>query len=89
MPSASRALMGRTFRLIAQPVTYRGALLTLALAICGAFALICMVSEALWMLFRVPWYWPAIRSGLMVGLVLGGPNLLYGVRKRRSRRPST
>jgi hypothetical protein len=78
--------MGRAGRIIGwRPVTYRGALLGLALGMCGAFALICVTAEALWTFLGVPWDWHAIRSGLLIGLVIGGPQMFYGVHKRRSR----
>jgi hypothetical protein len=77
--------MGRASRII-RPVTYRGALLSLALAMCVLFGLVCVFSEALWTLFGVPWDWHAIRFGLLFGTIMGGPQMLYDVHKRRSRR---
>ena len=79
--------MGRTGRIIGRrPVTYRGALLALALGMCAAFALACVLSEALWTFFGVPWDWHTIRFGLLIGPLMGGPQMFYNVHKRRSRR---
>ena len=70
----SVSLMGRAGRIIGwRPVTYQRALLGLALGLCGAFALACVLSEALWKLLGVPWHWHAIRFGLLIGLFGGWP----------------
>jgi hypothetical protein len=81
--------MGRAGRIVGwRPVTYRGALLGLAVGMCLAFALACVTSEALWRLLGVPWDWHAIRFGLLIGPSMGGPQMLYKVHKhkRSSRR---
>ena len=78
---------GRAGRIIGRrPVTYRGAFLALALTMCAGLALICVFSEALWAFLGVPWDWHAIRFGLLIGLVMGGPQIFYNVHMRRSRR---
>jgi hypothetical protein len=81
--------MGRAGRIIGwRPVTWRGALLGLAVGVCLALALTCVLAEALWKLLGVPWDWHAIRFGLLTGPIMGGPQMFYHVHnhKRRSRR---
>jgi hypothetical protein len=77
--------MRRARRIISRrPVTYRGALLAFALGMCVVFALMSLFS-VFFTIFGVPWDWHAIRFGLLFGAIVGGPQMLYDVHKRRSR----